>query len=204
MIQAPFFGIDAAGKTTLLYRLVGIIDELTLIPTVGFNVETIKFGGRSSGLPRSKITIWDCGGACKLRELHYMYMNEKMAVMCLITNPHEKDSWCLDEQREYLHRILDHDTNKRPLIVVANYHTDDWADCPDVMTPDRLADELGLFELTDRMWTVIPCNAVSGKNVGALLPLIARVSAAERTRGTTQPSVDPGPQPDAVPSDGAT
>ncbi|KAG9392210.1 Small GTPase superfamily ARF/SAR type [Carpediemonas membranifera] len=202
-MHAPFFGANTVGKTTLVNRLVGTIDELTTIPTLTFNVETIKFGGPGSGFPRSKITIWDLGGAYKFHELHYHYLNEKMAVMCLITNPHEKDSWRLDKQREYLHRILDHDTKTRPLIVVANYHTDDWADCPDAMTPDGLADELGLFNLADRMWTVIPCNAVSGKNVGALLPLIARVSAAEGARGTTQPSVAPELQPDAVPSNGA-
>ena len=35
-------GLDAAGKTTILYRLK-LGDLLTTIPTIGFNVETVKY-----------------------------------------------------------------------------------------------------------------------------------------------------------------
>jgi GTPase SAR1 family protein len=35
-------GLDAAGKTTILYKL-NLGDTILTIPTVGFNVETVKY-----------------------------------------------------------------------------------------------------------------------------------------------------------------
>merc|ERR1711904_630017 len=42
-------GLDNAGKTTILYRLqVG--EVVSTIPTIGFNVETVSFKNKVSGL----------------------------------------------------------------------------------------------------------------------------------------------------------
>lgn len=47
-------GLDASGKTTLLYQmLLGKI--VTTIPTIGFNVENIRRNGWTA-------TLWDVGG----------------------------------------------------------------------------------------------------------------------------------------------
>jgi hypothetical protein len=47
-------GLDAAGKTTILYKLK--LGEVTAtIPTVGFNVETVKYKNVS-------FNVWDVGG----------------------------------------------------------------------------------------------------------------------------------------------
>jgi ADP-ribosylation factor protein 6 len=35
-------GLDAAGKTTILYKLK-LADSVNTIPTVGFNVESVKY-----------------------------------------------------------------------------------------------------------------------------------------------------------------
>ncbi|KAJ7720274.1 ADP-ribosylation factor [Mycena maculata] len=59
--KIPLLGIDSAGKTTLLYRLkTGEI--VTTIPTIGFNIETIRVRA-----DRRHITImcWDSGGCSK-------------------------------------------------------------------------------------------------------------------------------------------
>lgn len=51
-------GLDAAGKTTILfYMKLGAV--LTTIPTIGFNVETIKH-------KRLTFTAWDVGGGDKI------------------------------------------------------------------------------------------------------------------------------------------
>jgi hypothetical protein len=47
-------GLDAAGKTTILYRLQ-LGEDVHSIPTIGFNVETVNYKNIS-------FTIWD--GAC--------------------------------------------------------------------------------------------------------------------------------------------
>lgn len=44
-------GLDAAGKTTILYKLK-LCEEFVTIPTIGFNVETIEYENFS-------LNIWD-------------------------------------------------------------------------------------------------------------------------------------------------
>lgn len=46
--------MDAAGKTTTLYKLK-LGEIVTTIPTIGFNVETITYKGVN-------FTSWDVGG----------------------------------------------------------------------------------------------------------------------------------------------
>jgi len=64
-------GLDAAGKTTILYKLK-LGEIVTTIPTIGFNVETVEYKNIS-------FTVWDVGGQDKIRPLWrhyctYMYM----------------------------------------------------------------------------------------------------------------------------------
>ncbi|CAN4087526.1 unnamed protein product [Withania somnifera] len=58
-------GLDAAGKTTILYKLK-LGEIVTTIPTIGFNVETVEYKNIS-------FTVWDVGGQDKIRPLwrHY-------------------------------------------------------------------------------------------------------------------------------------
>lgn len=46
-------GLDNAGKTTTLYRLK-LGETVQSIPTIGFNVETVKY-------KKLTLTIWDVG-----------------------------------------------------------------------------------------------------------------------------------------------
>jgi GTPase SAR1 family protein len=50
-------GLDAAGKTTLLYRMkIGNgVDNIRTVPTIGFNVEEYTY-------KNLKMSIWDVGG----------------------------------------------------------------------------------------------------------------------------------------------
>ncbi|CAL9765482.1 unnamed protein product [Musa acuminata subsp. burmannicoides] len=52
-------GLDAAGKTTILYKLK-LGEIVTTIPTIGFNVETVEYKNIS-------FTVWDVGGQDKIR-----------------------------------------------------------------------------------------------------------------------------------------
>jgi small GTP-binding protein len=54
-------GLDAAGKTTILYKLK-LGEIVTTIPTIGFNVETVEYKNIS-------FTVWDVGGQDKIRPL---------------------------------------------------------------------------------------------------------------------------------------
>ena len=59
-------GLDAAGKTTLLYKCK-LNETVTTIPTIGFNVETVT---PVKGLT---LTVWDLGGQEKIRNLWRYY-----------------------------------------------------------------------------------------------------------------------------------
>lgn len=51
-------GLDAAGKTTILYKLK-LGEIVTTIPTIGFNVETVEY-------KNINFTVWDVGGQDKV------------------------------------------------------------------------------------------------------------------------------------------
>ncbi len=59
-------GLDAAGKTTILYKLK-LNENVSTIPTIGFNVETV------TPVKNVTFTVWDVGGQEKIRQLwrHY-------------------------------------------------------------------------------------------------------------------------------------
>ena len=55
-------GLDAAGKTTILYKLK-LNKNVSTIPTVGFNVETVN------PVKNVTFTVWDMGSQEKTRQL---------------------------------------------------------------------------------------------------------------------------------------
>jgi small GTP-binding protein len=65
-VRSVILGLDACGKTTILYKLK-LGEVVCTIPTIGFNVETVEYKG-------VKFTMWDVGGGDKIRALwrHYM------------------------------------------------------------------------------------------------------------------------------------
>ena len=58
-------GLDAAGKTTITYKLK-LGEIVSSVPTIGFNYETVVY-------KNIKFNIWDIGGQDKIRILwrHY-------------------------------------------------------------------------------------------------------------------------------------
>lgn len=64
-------GLDAAGKTTILYKLK-LGQDVTTIPTVGFNVETVTY-------KNVKFNVWDVGGQDKIRPLWRHYFSGKFS-----------------------------------------------------------------------------------------------------------------------------
>jgi len=70
-------GLDAAGKTTILYRL-HMGEVLSTVPTVGFNVEKVQY-------KNVVFTVWDVGGQEKLRSLWKMYLSNSDALVITIT-----------------------------------------------------------------------------------------------------------------------
>ncbi|KAH9727957.1 ADP-ribosylation factor B1B [Citrus sinensis] len=66
-MRVVMLGLDAAGKTTILYKL-HIGEVLSTVPTIGFNVEKVQY-------KNVIFTVWDVGGQEKLRPLWRHYFN---------------------------------------------------------------------------------------------------------------------------------
>ena len=72
-------GLDAAGKTTILYKMK-LGEIVTTIPTIGFNVETVEYKNIS-------FTVWDVGGQDKIRPLwrHYFQNTQVQALSAAVS-----------------------------------------------------------------------------------------------------------------------
>ena len=71
-VRILMVGLDAAGKTTILYKLK-LGEIVTTIPTIGFNVETVEYKNIS-------FTVWDVGGQDKIRPLWRHYYQVRRAL----------------------------------------------------------------------------------------------------------------------------
>jgi ADP-ribosylation factor protein 1 len=123
-------GLDAAGKTTTLYKLK-LGEVVTTIPTIGFNVETVEYKDIS-------FTAWDVGGKDKIRPLwrHY-YQNTSAMVFVVDSNDRDR----LGEVHDELHRMLAEDELRGvPLLVLANKQ-----DLPGALPTAALTERLGLL-----------------------------------------------------------
>ena len=128
-------GLDAAGKTTILYKLK-LGEVVTTIPTIGFNVETVEYKNIS-------FTVWDVGGQDKIRLLwrHY-YQNTQGIIFVVDSNDRDR----IDDAKEELHRMLGEDELKDAiLLVMANKQ-----DLPGAMTTPDVTDKLGLHTIRGR------------------------------------------------------
>ena len=143
-------GLDAAGKTTILYKLK-LGEVVTTIPahaTIGFNVESVEHKSIS-------FTCWDVGGKDKIRPLwrHY-YQNTSALIFVVDCNDRER----IPEAADELNRMLSEDELRdATLLVFANKQ-----DLPNAMSVAEVTDKLDLHALRGRSWFIQPACATVG------------------------------------------
>jgi len=140
-------GLDAAGKTTILYKLK-LGEVVTTIPTIGFNVETVEYKNIS-------FTVWDVGGQDKIRPLwrHY-YQNTQGLIFVVDSNDRER----VEQAREELNRMLQEDELKDAVVLVfANKQ-----DLPNAYSAAELTEKLGLTQMQGRQWYIQCTCATTG------------------------------------------
>merc|ERR1712025_1505881 len=100
-------GLDAAGKTTILYKLK-LGEVVTTIPTIGFNVETVEYKNIS-------FTVWDVGGQDKIRTLwrHY-YQNTQGLIYVIDSN----DEARFEDAKQELTKMLSEDELRDAVLLV--------------------------------------------------------------------------------------
>ncbi|EGG22557.1 ADP-ribosylation factor-like protein [Cavenderia fasciculata] len=142
-------GLDAAGKTTLLYRLK-LGEVVTTIPTIGFNVESVEY-------KNVNFTVWDVGGQNKIRPLWRHYYSGTSAVIFVVDSA---DRERVEEAKEELMNAINDDELRDSVLLIMANKMDD----PNALSVAQLTDQLGLHSLK-RKWYMQPTVATRGDGI---------------------------------------
>ena len=146
-VRILMLGLDAAGKTTVLYKLK-LGEHVTTVPTIGFNAETLEYRGFN-------MNVWDIGGQDKIRDLWRYYFHNTDGLIFVVDS---NDSSRIDEARNVLHWLLEEDELRRASVLVfANKQ-----DLPNAIKPAELANKLRLNSIIDRSWYIQGACATTG------------------------------------------
>ncbi|GLJ38922.1 hypothetical protein SUGI_0793430 [Cryptomeria japonica] len=138
-MRVVMLGLDAAGKTTILYKL-HIGEVLSTVPTIGFNVEKVQY-------KNVQFKVWDVGGQEKLRPLWRHYFNNTDGLIYVVDS--------VDRERigrakaEFEAIVNDPFMRNSAILVFANKQ-----DMKGAMTPMEICEGFGLFNLRNRRWQI--------------------------------------------------
>lgn len=146
--QVILMGLDSAGKSTLLARLLtGQVMETS--PTVGFNVGTLDLDKKTA------LTVWDIGGQKSMRRNWRFYLDNCKALVFVVDS---SDAGRMPEAQKALKKVLsDERLQGVPLMVLANKK-----DLPNSMTIREVSKQLDLPSYSDRLWEIQACSALQG------------------------------------------
>ncbi|XP_055955764.1 ADP-ribosylation factor 6 [Patella vulgata] len=155
-------GLDAAGKTTVLYKLK-LNETVCTIPTIGFNVETV------SPVKGVTFTVWDVGGQEKIRTLWRHYYQNAQGLVYVVDSA---DVTRMAEAKEELHAICkDIQMEGVPVVIVANKQ-----DLPGALKTSEIADQLDMMSFRDRKWYVQGSCAKTGEGIYEAMTEMARLT----------------------------
>jgi len=158
-------GLDAAGKTTVLYKLK-LGEVVTTIPTIGFNVETVEYKNIS-------FTVWDVGGQDRIRKLwrHY-YQGTEGLIFVVDSNDRDRIE---DAREELMKLLLDDEMRDAVVLVLANKQ-----DLPNAMTAAEVMQKLNLYDLRDRQWFLQSACATTGDGLLEGLDWLSRTLSSRK------------------------
>jgi len=139
-------GLDAAGKTTIVYKLK-LGEVLNSVPTIGFNVETVEF-------KNIKFNVWDVGGQDKIRVLWRHYYAGTDALIFVVDS---SDRNRVGLAKQELHKMLEEEELKDAILLVFANKQD-----LSVMSVAEVSDKLDLTSIKGREWYCQGTSAMSG------------------------------------------
>jgi len=159
-------GLDAAGKTTILYKLK-LGEVVTTIPTIGFNVETVEYKNIS-------FTVWDVGGQDKIRPLWRHYYTGTQGLI-FVVDSNDRDR--IEDAREELTKMLNEDEMRDAvLLVYANKQ-----DLPNAMTAAEITEKMGLQNMRNRQWFIQSACATTGDGLYEGLDWLSRTLSSKKS-----------------------
>lgn len=138
-------GLDAAGKTTILYQMK-LKNTVPTVPTIGFNIEKFQVNN-------VEFSCWDIGGQDKIRPVWCKYVDMSDG-MVFVADIFDEERWV--EAGEALKSILENYKNK-PVLVLAN-KADDPNDPELENRKERMLKTFNIENVCD-LWE---CRTVSG------------------------------------------
>merc|ERR1712167_289667 len=156
-------GLDAAGKTTILYNLK-LGEVVTTIPTIGFNTEVVEYKNIT-------FTVWDIGGQDKILRLwRYYYQGTNAIIYVVDSNDRDR----IEDAREELAKMLtEAELRESILLVLANKQ-----DLPNSLSTAEVAEKLGLNSVRDRQWLIQSTVATRGDGLYEGLDWLSRTLTA--------------------------
>lgn len=179
-------GLDAAGKTTILYK-VKLNETVQTIPTIGqssffeilinnifffflfigFNVETV------TPAPGITFTVWDIGGQSKLRPLYSHYYDKTDGLLFVVDS---SDRERLQEARDELFGIItDESMSTVPVVIIANK-----SDLSTAVKPSELIGQLSLHSFPRRRWYIQSTCAITGEGIVEGMQQLAKMIKDKR------------------------
>ena len=148
--KITIIGLDNAGKTTALYRLLdGVV--VNTQPTVGSNVETIE-------RRNVRLQCWDLAGQTAFRKGWSTFFNGTDAILFIVDS---SDRQRISEARNELFRVLDDEATKNCcILVLANKQ-----DLPNCLALNEMIESLQLSEIKDHEWSILPTCSLTGQGL---------------------------------------
>lgn len=146
-VKLLILGLDAAGKTTILYKIT-TGEVVPAAPTVGSNHEVYTY-------KNMKLGLIDIAGQSSHRQSWSQYFQATSGVILVIDS---SDQARMDVVKQELHKMMTDENLKGALLLVyANKQ-----DLPGAMTPSQVSEDLNLTSLKDRDWQIFGASALTG------------------------------------------
>ncbi|CAL6060299.1 ADP-ribosylation_factor 1 [Hexamita inflata] len=155
-VHVVMLGLAGSGKTSLLYqwKLNEFIDT---IPTIGFNVETIK-------RKKQSLTLWDVGGQDQIIRLwkHYLF---GATVLFYVIDSAERDFQRIHQTKMELIKLMSNDDLAGvPFIILFNK-----SDLPNSLSEEEIEDEYD-FKIGEKQLDINSVHKVNVMRISALDP----------------------------------
>ncbi|ESO94688.1 hypothetical protein LOTGIDRAFT_227345 [Lottia gigantea] len=175
-VRILMMGLDAAGKTTILYTLK-LGEVVTTIPTIGFNVETIQ--EKKLGLT---FTAWDVGGRDKIRPLMRHYFPNTDALLYIVDST---DDERLDDALSELCQCLNEDELRDSIFMLLCNKQDK----PNAMTAEDIHKKFSEKCGTKKDIGVFPVSGINRETLMEPLKWLSERLASRQTWNVTKSSV---------------
>lgn len=149
-VRILLLGMDNAGKSTILCRLLGESIE-GVSPTLGFDIRTLAWHNL-------RANVWDIGGQETIRAYWRNYFEETDGLVWVVD---AADRGRLQVCAQQLKQVLmEERLMGASVLILANKQ-----DLKGALSSEEIARLLDLSNLGSRHWEIRPCSAVTGHGV---------------------------------------